>query len=73
MSKSNNKMTAMKEDFEKEKEDVVNRKNSEINSLRKNLVQSKADLDTQEVQTQAHKQVLDKLNMETEALKVSSL
>lgn len=63
----------MKEDFEKEKEDVVNRKNSEINSLRKNLVQSKADLDTQEVQTQAHKKVLDKLNMETEALKVSSL
>jgi hypothetical protein len=42
-------MTAMKEDFEKEKEDVITRKNSEINSLRKNLVQSKADLDKQEV------------------------
>lgn len=66
-------MTAIKEDFEKEKEDIINRKNSEINSLRKNLDQSKADLDKQEVQTQAHKQVLDKLNMETEALKVSSL
>lgn len=66
-------MIAIKEDFEKEKEDIINRKNSEINSLRKNLDQSKADLDKQEVQTQAHKQVLDKLNMETEALKVSSL
>lgn len=71
LSKSNNKMTAMKEEFEKEKEDAINRKITEINNLKKNLEQSKADLEKQEVQTQAHKQVLDKTNMEMEALKVS--
>ncbi|XP_076108563.1 uncharacterized protein LOC143076624 isoform X3 [Mytilus galloprovincialis] len=69
LSKSNNKMTAMKEEFEKEKEDAINRKITEINNLKKNLEQSKADLEKQEVQTQAHKQVLDKTNMEMEALK----
>ncbi|XP_052074548.1 CAP-Gly domain-containing linker protein 1-like isoform X3 [Mytilus californianus] len=69
LSKSNNKMTAMKEDFEKDKEDAINRKITEINNLKKNLEQSKADLEKQEVQTQAHKQVLDKINMEMEALK----
>ena len=61
----------MKEEFEKEKEDAINRKITEINNLKKNLEQSKADLEKQEVQTQAHKQVLDKTNMEMEALKVS--
>lgn len=66
-------MTAMKEDFEKEKEEALNRKTSEITTLKKNLDQYKDDLEKQEVQTQAHKQVLEKLNMEMEALKVSCL
>lgn len=68
LDKANNKMRAMTEDFDKEKEDAISRKLSEINDLKKQLQQSKDELEKQEVQTQAHKQVLDKITMEKDAL-----
>ncbi|XP_069135860.1 CAP-Gly domain-containing linker protein 1-like isoform X1 [Argopecten irradians] len=68
LDKANNKMKTKSEDFEKEKEEAINRKQGEINSLKKQLEQNKEELDKQEVQTQAHKRVLDTITIEKEAL-----
>ncbi|XP_021352247.1 CAP-Gly domain-containing linker protein 1-like [Mizuhopecten yessoensis] len=68
LDKANNKMKTKSEDFEKEKEEAIKRKQGEINSLKKQLEQSREDLDKQEVQTQAHKRVLDTITTEKDAL-----
>jgi len=64
-------MKEISEDLTKDKEDAINRKISELNQIKKQLEQSREDLEKQEVQTQAHKQVLDTITMEKEAETVS--
>ncbi|XP_033747589.1 LOW QUALITY PROTEIN: CAP-Gly domain-containing linker protein 1-like [Pecten maximus] len=68
LDKANNKMKTKSEDFEKEKEEAIQRKQGEINSLKKQLEQNREELDKQEVQTQAHKRVLDTITIEKDAL-----
>ncbi|XP_060070040.1 CAP-Gly domain-containing linker protein 1-like isoform X2 [Ylistrum balloti] len=68
LDKANNKMKTKSEDFEKEKEEAIKRKQGEINSLKKQIEQIREELDKQEVQTQAHKRVLDTITIEKEAL-----
>ena len=70
LDKANNKMKQLSEDLNHDKEEAVNRKLGEITHLKKQLDQCKEALDQQEVQTQAHRQVLDSITMEKEALQV---
>ena len=61
----------METDFTSEKEALLNRKDSDITELKQQLDTLREDLSKQEIQTQAHKQVLDKTTMEKEAVQVS--
>ena len=64
------KMTSMETDFEEEKKSLIKRKESEINELKQQLEVNADNLSKQEIQTQAHKQFLDKITMEKEAIQV---
>ena len=72
LSKANAKMQQMTENHKKETDDSLGRKIREIEELKKQLQQSIEEQEKQEVQTQAHKQVLEKITMEKEALQVRS-
>ncbi|KAL5017615.1 hypothetical protein ScPMuIL_007204 [Solemya velum] len=67
--KSKTKMKKMSEDFEKDKEDTINRKVDEINELKKQLQHNVDELSKQEIQTQAHREVLDQMTLEKESFK----
>ena len=71
LEKSKMKMTSMETDFEEEKKSLIKRKESEINELKQQLEVNADNLSKQEIQTQAHKQFLDKITMEKEAIQVS--
>lgn len=64
------KMTNMESDFEQEKKSLVTRKEAEINDLKQQLETNADNLSKQEIQTQAHKQFLDKITLEKEAIQV---
>ena len=66
-------MSKLSEDFDKEKTIFVQRKDCEIEELKKHLSNKEAELSKQELQTQAHKQVLDQITNGKEALKVCPL
>lgn len=63
-------MQKMSEDHKKDNEDALSRKIKEIEELKKQLQESIEEQERQAVQTQAHKQVLEKITMEKEALQV---
>ena len=63
-------MQKMTEDHKKDNEDALSRKIKEIEELKKQLQESIEEQERQAVQTQAHKQVLEKITMEKEALQV---
>nr|XP_022340705.1 CAP-Gly domain-containing linker protein 1-like isoform X24 [Crassostrea virginica] len=68
LSKAKSKMQKMTEDHKKDNEDALSRKIKEIEELKKQLQESIEEQERQAVQTQAHKQVLEKITMEKEAL-----
>ncbi|XP_062582581.1 CAP-Gly domain-containing linker protein 1-like isoform X11 [Saccostrea cucullata] len=68
LSKAKTKMQKMTEDHKKDNEDALSRKIKEIEELKKQLQESIEEQERQAVQTQAHKQVLEKITMEKEAL-----
>uniref|UniRef100_K1QD45 CAP-Gly domain-containing linker protein 1 n=1 Tax=Magallana gigas TaxID=29159 RepID=K1QD45_MAGGI len=68
LSKAKSKMQKMSEDHKKDNEDALSRKIKEIEELKKQLQESIEEQERQAVQTQAHKQVLEKITMEKEAL-----
>lgn len=70
LSKAKSKMQKMSEDHKKDNEDALSRKIKEIEELKKQLQESIEEQERQAVQTQAHKQVLEKITMEKEALQV---
>jgi succinate dehydrogenase/fumarate reductase flavoprotein subunit len=70
VSKAKAKMQKMTEDHKKDNEDALSRKIKEIEELKKQLQDSIEEQERQSVQTQAHKQVLEKITMEKEALQV---
>ncbi|XP_041347647.1 CAP-Gly domain-containing linker protein 1-like isoform X3 [Gigantopelta aegis] len=69
LSRTKSKISKLSEDFDKEKTIFVQRKDSEIEELKKHLSSKEAELNKQELQTQAHKQVLDQITLDKEALK----
>ena len=70
LEKAKIKMTNMESDFEQEKKSLVTRKEAEINDLKQQLETNADNLSKQEIQTQAHKQFLDKITLEKEAIQV---
>ncbi|XP_056001952.1 CAP-Gly domain-containing linker protein 2-like isoform X32 [Ostrea edulis] len=68
LSKAKTKMQKMTEDHKKDNEDALSRKIKEIEELKKQLQDSIEEQERQSVQTQAHKQVLERITMEKEAL-----
>ncbi|XP_061162210.1 CAP-Gly domain-containing linker protein 2-like isoform X15 [Saccostrea echinata] len=68
LTKAKTKMQKMTEDHKKDNEDALSRKIKEIEELKKQLQESIEEQERQAVQTQAHKQVLEKITMEKEAL-----
>ena len=71
LEKSKMKITSMETDFEEEKKSLTKRKEAEIQELKQQLEVNADNLSKQEIQTQAHKQLLDKITMEKEAIQVS--
>ena len=65
-------MKTMESDFEQEKTSLLNRKEAEINELKQQLETNADNLSKQEIQTQAHKQFLDKITLEKEAIQVGN-
>ena len=65
------KITSMESDFEEEKKSLIKRKEAEIHELKQQVEVNADNLSKQEIQTQAHKQFLDKITMEKEAIQVS--
>lgn len=63
-------MQKMTEDHKKDNKDALSRKIKEIEELKKQLQDSIEEQERQSVQTQAHKQVLERITMEKEALQV---
>ncbi|XP_067684730.1 CAP-Gly domain-containing linker protein 1-like isoform X2 [Haliotis asinina] len=57
------------EDFEKDKVELERTKDLEITDLKNQLSANAKELEKQELQTQAHKQVLDQITLEREAMK----
>lgn len=55
-------MQKMSEDHKKDNEDALSRKIKEIEELKKQLQESIEEQERQAVQTQAHKQVLEKID-----------
>ncbi|WAR03474.1 CLIP1-like protein, partial [Mya arenaria] len=68
LEKSKAKLISMEQDFASEKSDLVRRKDGEITELKQQLEATSENASQQEIQTQAHKQVLDKITLEKEAL-----
>ncbi|XP_052215294.1 CAP-Gly domain-containing linker protein 1-like isoform X2 [Dreissena polymorpha] len=68
LEKSKAKLVLLDKDFESEKGELVKRKDNEIHELKQHLEAAQNNASQQEIQTQAHKQVLDKLNLEKEAI-----
>ena len=66
-------MKNMESDFEQEKTSLTNRKEAEITELKQQLEVNADNLSKQEIQTQAHKQFLDKITLEKEAIQVSRI
>ena len=62
----------MEKDYESEKESILKRKDNEISELKQQMEVAAENLSKQEIQTQAHKQVLDQITMEKEAVQVRS-
>ena len=73
LGKAQAKMKNMESDFEQEKTSLTNRKEAEITELKQQLEVNADNLSKQEIQTQAHKQFLDKITLEKEAIQVSSI
>ena len=73
LEKAQAKMKNMESDFEQEKTSLTNRKEAEITELKQQLEVNADNLSKQEIQTQAHKQFLDKITLEKEAIQVSSI
>ena len=63
----------MEKDMEGEKTQLLKRKDGEIIELKQQLETAIDNASKQEIQTQAHKQVLDNITMEKEAIQVSVL
>ena len=66
-------MKNMESDFEEEKTSLTNQKEAEITDLKQQLEVNADNLSKQEIQTQAHKQFLDKITLEKEAIQVSRI
>lgn len=73
LDRTKTKIGKLTEDFEKDKVELERTKDVEISDLRKQLSANAEELEKQELQTQAHKQVLDQITMEREAMKVSTV
>lgn len=71
LEKSKQKLTNMESDFEEEKKSLATRKEAEIHELKQQLETYADNLSKQEIQTQAHKQFLEKITMEKEAIQVN--
>ncbi|KAH3883905.1 hypothetical protein DPMN_007873 [Dreissena polymorpha] len=61
--KSKAKLVLLDKDFESEKGELVKRKDNEIHELKQHLEAAQNNASQQEIQTQAHKQVLDKTQL----------
>jgi hypothetical protein len=72
LDKTKTKIVNMEKDHESEKESILKRKENEITELKQQMEVSAENLSKQEIQTQAHKQVLDQITMEKEAVQVRS-
>ncbi|KAL3858247.1 hypothetical protein ACJMK2_012844, partial [Sinanodonta woodiana] len=68
LDKSRTKMKEMEDDLQNEKENLMKRKDHEISELRKQHEILSENLSKQEIQTKAHKQVLDQITIEKEAV-----
>ncbi|XP_071094158.1 CAP-Gly domain-containing linker protein 1-like isoform X2 [Haliotis cracherodii] len=69
LDRTKTKIGKLTEDFEKDKVEIERTKDVEITDLRKQLSANAEELEKQELQTQAHKQVLDQITLEREAMK----
>lgn len=72
LDKAKTKFTNLEKDHETEKENLLKRKDNEISELKQQLEVAAENVNKQEIQTQAHKQVLDQITMEKEAVQVRS-
>ncbi|XP_046555073.1 nesprin-1-like isoform X2 [Haliotis rubra] len=63
------KLGKLTEDFEKDTVELEGTKDLEITDLKNQLSANAKELEKQELQTQAHKQVLDQITLEREAMK----
>ncbi|XP_053375815.1 CAP-Gly domain-containing linker protein 1-like isoform X3 [Mercenaria mercenaria] len=68
LDKTKTKIINMEKDHETEKETILKRKDNEITELKQQLEVAAENVSKQEIQTQAHKQVLDQITMEKEAV-----
>ena len=70
LEKAKTKIVNMEKEHETEKETILKRKDNEISELKQQLEVAAENVSKQEIQTQAHKQVLDQITMEKEAVQV---
>jgi len=72
LEKSKAKQISIEQDFESEKSALASRKDGEIAELRGQLEAAGENVSKQEIQTQAHRQLLDNVSHEKDALQVSA-
>ena len=72
LEKSKTKIVQVSEKFEEEKKELLERKEHQIKDLEQELSTATEELNTQKDQTTAHRQLLEKVNLEKDELQVSS-